>query len=294
MPIGEVTRNVPEQYLNKGAMGSLKSGYLKIIGEKNPVVSDKILITGDPESANFSIHEYIWNLGFLGPLDQKNRPIHWEDSLTSSEDAITVQFLFHTKGTKYSVRAFKAVIKAPFMVRSSLIDKIADGWMKIAGTTISSAGEIANIPGTKQVSTILDTINELNKDTAPSSHSYSWYSKMICAEQGKSLVDGVEWNISKRAFKNIGNQLMGGVVLMFFEPEKEENGKDDPKSLDKSIDLEGRARISYDFDHRDLWIPWDPSNENFEKNKLVLRLYPQKPENRDAKKEDFENPPIYL
>jgi len=287
MPIAEAERRIPDKCITKDKRRypyNLRFGYLKIMGEKNPIISDKILITSDPESASISIHEYIWDLGALGHMDKKShrhRPIHWEDRLKRSEDAITVQFLFHTKDTKYSVRAFKAVLKAPFMVRSTLRDKLADGWMKIAGTTISTAGEIANIPGTKQFGTILDTINELNKDTAPVSHSYSWYSKTICAEEMGSLVDAVEWNITSRAFKNLGNHLIGGVVLMFFETEKEIEAKE----LKSSIFLEARARIS--FDDRDIWIPWDPDvDEEFKdkKNRLFLELFPMTEKKTGSKK----------
>ena len=73
-----------------------------------------------------------------------------------------------------------------------------------------------------------------------SSYAYKWYSKLFTSFE-KTQIDGVEWHISSRAFRNLGNQLIGAVGLIFIELSDEKS---------KGLALEPRAFIKFEKDSK--------------------------------------------
>ncbi|RZB33240.1 MAG: hypothetical protein AEth_00033 [Candidatus Argoarchaeum ethanivorans] len=188
MSISEESKEVPIQYLYKEHLGNIENGYLKIIGETKPILSDLPIITAGKKQSALYVYEYTWTLsliGYIDPITERSKP--WGDKLTRKDDTILVQVLFHTNDTKYSIRALTGTIKPPFMVKNTVVDSLWDGWMKITGTTTKFIGEITKIPGVKEIGKVIGVIGDLEKDAIPASHAYPWYSKMITARDEKYL-----------------------------------------------------------------------------------------------------------
>jgi len=188
MPISEESKEVPSQYLYEKHLGNIENGYLKIIGETNPLLSDLPITTAEKRLSALYVYEYAWTLsliGYIDPITERSKP--WGDKLTRKDDTILVQVLFHTNDTKYSVRALTGTLKPPFMVKNTVLDSLYNGWTKVTGTTTKFIGEVTKIPGVKEMGTVIDMIGDLEKDAIPASHAYPWYSKMITARDEKYL-----------------------------------------------------------------------------------------------------------
>lgn len=274
MPILEKSKYVPI------LSGDRCCGYLKIMGEAKPQLSDLPIITEEKRLSNWYIYEYIWELSLTGPIDKETeRPIPWVNKISKKDDAILVQVFFHINNTKYSIRALTGTLKPPFMIKKKFPDILWDRWWKITGTATKLIGETIKIPGTKEICTAIDAISELEKDSVPTSHAYKWYSKMIATREDGVMLNGVEWGIKREAFKNLGNRLMGGIGLIFIES--------DPNKKMDCIEVEIRARISFKKSHSkkknedsneklngDTWMPYNPNEDCIKKNRLLLKIHP--------------------
>ena len=162
------------------------------------------------------------------------------------------------------------------MIKKSFVDSFFDGWMKKTGTATKVIGEVIKMPGVKEMGTILEGINKLEKDRVPVSHAYPWYSKKITVlDDEEKLVSGIEWGIKRKAFINLGNRLMGGMGVIFI---KSSNSKDKKNY----VEIEMRARISFKKPHfsekykkiYDIWIPSNPNKRDY-KDKLLIQIYPK-------------------
>ena len=274
MPILEKSKDVLIELDNKCC------GYLKIMGEIEPQLSNLPIITDEKKLSNWYVYEYMWELSLTCSLDEKTeRPIPWVDKLSEKDDAILVQVFFHTNNTKYSIRALTGTLKPPFMIKKGFKDILCDKWLKITGTATKLIGEAIKIPGTKAICTAIDAISELEKDSIPTSHAYKWYSKMIATREDGVMLNGVEWGIKRDAFKNLGNRLMGGIGLIFIESDSNEK-------MD-CIEVEIRARISFKKSHSqkknenpnkksncDIWMPCNPNKYCCKNNRLLLKIHP--------------------
>ena len=271
MPILEEFREMPIELDNKCC------GYLKIMGEVEPQLSNLPTITDEKRLSNWHVYEYIWELSLTCSIDEKTeRPIPWLNKLSEKDDAILVQVFFHTNETKYSIRALTGTLKPPFMIKKGFKDILCDRWWKITGTATKLIGETMKMPGTKAISTAIDAISELEKDSVPTSHAYKWYSKMIATKEDGVMLNGVEWGIKKEAFKKLGNRLMGGIGLIFIESDSNEKMN--------CIEVEIRARISVKKSHSqiknkkssyDIWMPCNPNKDCCNNNRLILKVCPK-------------------
>jgi hypothetical protein len=314
MPIKENEKRLLDKYKNinnNRNYGRISRGLLKIIGEKKPQLSELPVVSSKNNIvSNSCVYEYLWVLSITGPDKEEEQtkskwsdkifyPLNkiiqrifgfcWVDKIHNSDEAIKVQVIFNTYNSNYFVKPVTGDIKAPFMVRKCLWDSIKDLSMKITGTTVQLAGSYMGIPVVKETgSAISDLANQLKKDTAPPSHAYSWYSKMITVDDEQ--LPAVEWCITKRAFKNLGNYLVGGLGLLFIQSRCDK---------DNYIELELRSFIQFDNDKcqnptwknvwplykiknpiknrppNTAWLPADPDDKpNYEIHKLVLRIEP--------------------
>ncbi|MBN2250953.1 MAG: hypothetical protein JW724_02610 [Candidatus Altiarchaeota archaeon] len=274
MVIREACSNTLDFYLgciNEGQL-EIKCGYLKLMGEINPKVSNLPTIERGIENYDHYIYEYLWTLCLTGDIERPSGKFEkWTDKL-AKKDAILVQVFFHTEDTKYSVRAITGTIKPPFMIKKNIKDFLGDKWMKFTGTTIQSFGDYVKLPLAKQIgSEITNAMAQFDKDSAPSSYSYPWYSKVIATyereEEKLKQLDGVEWCIDRRAFINLGNRLEGAMGLIFVE--SSDKGKE-------GLNLEVRAKISFNDDY-EIWMPFNPNLQNPKtENRLHLTIKPTK------------------
>lgn len=285
MPISEEIKNVFDDYLGKEHLGNIKCGYLSIMGEINPKLSNLPVFEGGEELYNFSVYEYQWTLSLTREISRpQGRTKRWTNKLTE-KDAILVQVFFHTSDTKYSVKVLTGTIMPPFMIKRNLREFLGDKWMKYTGAVVQSFGKYSKVSMIGQIgSEITNTIAQFEKDAVPTSYSYPWYSKTVTTyeENEKQLkqLNGVEWHINKRAFRNLGNQLNGAFRVIFIE--SSEKGSE-------IIKLETRARITFkrpilrfdrlrnndlDINH-EIWMPWSPNYEDFSDDKrLCLDVKP--------------------
>jgi hypothetical protein len=285
------------RYVGKSHLGDLKCGYLDIVGETKPKLSNLPIIENGKEKYDFYVYEYWWTLGFTRTISERASCKHegktvstvpyqrrrggWTNLKKSGNEAILVQIFFHTQGTNYSVKDIAGTIKPPFMIQRRVRDFLGDSWMRLTGTAVQSFGEYTKIPMVKEIgSEITDAIVRFEKDAAPSSSAYPWISKKIATYEGEGKelkqLDGVEWRISRRAHLNLGNRLEGALGLTFIESSEKENAK--------PLELEIRARISFEKSKKDnlnadssIWIPWDPNESNFDEKKICLAVTPTNP-----------------
>ncbi len=124
-------------------------------------------------------------------------------------------------------------------------------------TATKTIGKIAEKSAPKGFGTLLDAIEILEADSVPSYHAYPWYSKTFTAmekDQEKGL-EGVEFSIDRRAFKNLGNRITGSLGLMFICKLERKSQRHLP------IRLEARARLSFrptrtgKMKRTEMWIP---------------------------------------
>lgn len=274
--ISEKTNEVLPYHLNKDCFGKIACGYFRLIGETHPILSN-LTVMSEGKTVPQNVYEYLWMLSLTG-----DGYTNWVSRLKRGEGAIQVQIFFHTNGTNFMVRPLTGDIKSPFAIKQSLVDRLYDASTMILGRAIRLIGDISKVPGIKETGQACeDVVTELGKNAAPSCHAFSWHSKLIttnevcrCSPWGfdEHQIDGVEWNINSRAFYNIGNQITGGVGVIFIK--SSEVGDD-------YLELEARARLC--FKNRDLWIPCDPADEEaFKEDKLLLKIHPQLPDEKKA------------
>ncbi len=275
MPALEASKMASVDCLNKEYLGKLRNGYLKILGETEPRLSTLPVLTAEKNLSTFFVHEYIWELGFTGYIDPKTeRPRDWSNRLIKKDDAIIVQAIFYTNNSNYLARTLTATLKPPIMIKKSVLDSICDGWMKMTGTSTKFIGEATNIPGFREMGLRMEQVKEMEKGSVPLSHAYPWHSRMITIPDGDGKpLNAVEWRIKRKAFRNLGNRLIGGMGLIFIKSSYSKEKKD-------HINIEMRARISFKktrFSRRnnyDIWLPSNP-NINGKKEKLLIKINPK-------------------
>jgi len=209
----------------------IKCGYLRLIGETSPRPSGLPINEAGNDMSHSIVYEYQWSLSLTGNVDS-----HWVNKLEKIDYPIVVQILFHNHDSGYAVRAISGTIKPPFMIKKNFRDFLNDSWTKLFGDTVKSFGEYSKFKPLEGLgSAVSDASIQFGKDSMPSSYAYKWYSKLFTSFEEKQI-DGVEWHISSRAFRNLGNQLIGAVGLMFIELSDHES---------KEFRLEPRAFIQF-------------------------------------------------
>ena len=237
MSIKELLIEVKSEEIISG----INCGYLRLIGETSPRSSGLPIIEAGNDKSLSIAYEYQWSLSLTGTNPNKSNK-DWVDKLRQTEDyPILVQILFHNWDSRYAVRAISGTIKPPFMIKRSFYEFLKDSWANLSGETMKSFGEYSKFKPLESLgSAVSDAAKQFNKDSMPSSYAYKWYSKLFTSYE-KTQIDGVEWHISSRAFRNLGNQLIGAVGLIFIELSDEKC---------RGLKLEPRAIIKFEKDSK--------------------------------------------
>ncbi|MHB8119127.1 MAG: hypothetical protein ACYDHX_10440 [Methanothrix sp.] len=216
----------------------INCGYLRLIGETCPRSSGLPINEAGNDITHSIAYEYQWSLSLTGiDPDNPESPNDWVNKLSKIDYPILVQILFHNQNSGYAIRAISGTIKPPFMIKRNFKDFLRDGWAKLFGDTVKSFGEYSKFAPLERLgSAVSDASTQFEKDSMPSSYAYKWYSKLFTSFEEKQI-DGVEWHISSRAFRNLGNQLIGAVGLIFIELSNQER---------KEFRLEPRAFIKFE------------------------------------------------
>jgi hypothetical protein len=71
MPIRREFGEIAGRYVGKYHLGNVKCGYLDIIGEINPKLSNLPIIKNGKESYHFYVYEYRWTLGLTPTIPER-------------------------------------------------------------------------------------------------------------------------------------------------------------------------------------------------------------------------------
>lgn len=297
MPISSEWRPLAKKY-KVPHLGKIKEGYLELTGEINPQSSSlpELRIVGNTgtykwSAPNAHIYEYLWTIsltsepGIKKQEKKESTPVKimirklrkkffskrgWTH-LLRKKYAFLLQLIFHTYGTPYLVRVLTTTLKPPPVVKRTMTDKIREML-----STTKSVRNLAKNAVPEKFGTLLDAVEILAKDTVPNYSAYPWYSKNFTAlEKGqKKGLEGVEFLIDRKAFRNLGNRITGSVGIMFICKSQDIEQKLQP------IKLEARAMISFKgspTDKNRIWIPEKRgSGKNaYFANRLFLEINPK-------------------
>lgn len=269
MAVSVTCRELDKTYLNKSHLGNLSGGYLELLGQGAPHASNLPEIKLMPNTGSYTwsapnshIHEYFWTLSLTGEPG-------WEYKL-KRKDAILVQLIFHTNNTSCLVRVLTTTLKPPFVIKKTMVDRL-----KEILTTTKPVRSLAKDVAPQELGTLVDAIEILAEDSVPRYHAYPWYSKMFTSPvyDNTKGAEGVEFRIDRKAFRNLGNRIMGSVGIMIISKSKPTNHTELP------IKLEARARVSFKTpfssngsgSKSNIWIPLE---EEFRGQPLFLELNP--------------------
>ncbi len=253
-------RSAAEKYLNKPHLGNIKEAYLELIGEINPQASSlqELKVVGETGSYNWSapnvhVYEYLWTISLTSPQGENKKKEKevttliekwicnlkkrftskrdWTHNL-KRKDAVLIQVFFHTYGNSYLVRVLTTTLKPPFVIKKTIMDRVREVLKET-----SSIRKVAKASVPEKFGTLLDAVGILEQDSVPNYQAYPWYSKNITApEEGqKRGLEGVEFLLDRKVFRNIGNRVMGSLGIMFISKSETEDEQHPP------IKLEARA-----------------------------------------------------
>jgi hypothetical protein len=296
-------RSVAKKYLKRPNLGNIKEAYLELTGETNPQLSSlpELKVVGDTGSYTWSapdahIYEYLWTISLTSPQAEKKgkkeesilekrwirklrkniSPKRDWTHMLRKRDGVLIQIFFHTYKTPYLVRVLTTTLKPPFVIKKTITDKVRE-----VLTATRSIRKLAKtgVPG--KFGTLLDAVGILEEDSVPNYQAYPWYSKTITAPEKAQErgLEGVEFSLDRKVFRNIGNRVMGSLGIMFICKSELKGQKHPP------VKLEARA-IMFFKESKESKVTggriWIPEKKGFGKNaffsnRLFLEINPKPP-----------------
>lgn len=230
-------RSAAEKYLNKPHLGNIKEAYLELTGETNPQASSlpELKVVGDTGSYKWSapdahVYEYLWTISLTSRQEEKKKEVttfnkRWVRKLKKRfsskrgwthmlrrKDAVLIQVFFHIYDNPHLVRVLTTTLKPPFVIKKTIGDRLREVLKETR-----SIRKVAKASVPEKFGTLLDAVGILEQDSVPNYQAYPWYSKNITAlEEGqKRGLEGVEFLLDRKVFRNIGNRVMGSLGIMF-------------------------------------------------------------------------------